>query len=259
MSLRLGKAPATSDERDIRYSVVKAGVALPKPPARFGHGSMFKNWAMLGNGPDDTVAPGFQGAGDCVFAGGVHETMMTNRLAGHPVMFTGRNAIDDYSAVTGYVIGDDQTDQGTNVRDALKYRRKTGLVDAHGVRHKIGAYVALDPKNWDQIIEAVYVFSAVGVGFEFPDTAMDQFNAGKPWDVVTGAYVEGGHYVPAVGRPSSSVLGVVTWAKRQSMTKAFALKYIDEAWAIVYPEELRNGKTERGFNLAQLNAALNKL
>lgn len=33
----------------------------------------------------------------------------------------------------------------------------------------------------------------------------------------------------------------------------------DEAWAIVFPEELRKGRTERGFDLAGLNAALEAL
>lgn len=256
MTGKLGKQAATRDDRDLTYTVVKAGATLPKPPARFGHGTMFHDWQMLGNGPDDSVQPGFQGAGNCVFAGGGHETMETNKLAGKIIPITGKQAISDYSTVTGYVIGDDNTDQGTNVRDALKYRRRTGLLDAAGKRHKIGAYVALDPKDYEQLVEAAYVFSAVGVGIEFPESAMAQFDNGEPWDVVPGARIEGGHYIPLFGRSSLNVLGVVTWGRRQAMTRAFAQEYIDEAWAVVFPEELRNGKTERGMDLTQLTSAL---
>ena len=57
---------------------------------------------MLGSGPDTTVSAGFDGAGDCVFAGGDHETMLWTLEGGAPASFTGANAIADYSAVTGY-------------------------------------------------------------------------------------------------------------------------------------------------------------
>jgi hypothetical protein len=256
--LKFGKRPATADDRDITFGVVKAGVALPTPPARFGHGDLYHsvNWLMLGNGPDDTVAAGFAGAGDCVFAGAAHETMLTCHLAGKKVTFTGANAIADYSKVTGYVIGDDATDQGTDVREALKYRRATGVVDWHGNRHKIAAYVRIDAKDYDLLMQAVYVFAAVGIGFEFPGSAMEQFDAGDPWDVVDNAKVEGGHYVPVVGRPGRNLATCVTWGRRQILTRDFYEAYNDEAWAIVFPEELRNGKTERGMDLSQLNAAL---
>jgi hypothetical protein len=218
VDLKLGKKPATEDARDITFrAIAPPSIVLPTPPARFGHGTLYKGdlWLMLGNGPDDTVAPGFAGAGDCVFAGAAHETMETNRLAGRRVPFTGAAVISDYSAVTGYVIGDDTTDLGTDPRDALKYRRSTGVVDANGVRHKIGAYVRLDPKDWDQLMQAVYVFAAVGIGFEFPASAMEQFDHGEPWDVVPGSPIEGGHYVPVMGRSGLNTGGVITWARRQ--------------------------------------------
>lgn len=262
MALKLGKAPATRDNRDIRFKIVAPStVALPKPPTRFGHASMYRGdaWQMLGNGPDDTVVRGFQGAGDCVFAGAAHETMETNRLAGRRVAFRGRDVIADYAAVTGYRVGDESSDQGTNVRDALRYRQKIGIQDAHGNRHKIGYYIALTPGDWGELMQAVYLFAAVGIGVEFPDSAMEQFNQGEPWDIVEGSTVEGGHYVPVMGRSSVNVGGCVTWARRQPFTHAFYTRYCDEAFAIVFPEELHNGKTERGFDLAGLNAALAQL
>lgn len=263
MTRKLGKKPATRDDRDIRFGAVlaPAAMSLPQPPARFGHAGMYRGdgWGMMGNGPDDTVAPGFQGAGDCVFAGAAHETMETNRLAGRTVTFTGANAISDYSAVTGYRVGDDSTDRGTDVRNALNYRRKTGVVDAHGNRHKIGAYVALTPGDWAELRQAVYLFAAVGVGVEFPDSADEQFANGEPWDVVPGASIVGGHYIPAMGFSGLHTAGIISWGRRVSMTEAFYSSYCDEAFALVFPEELRNGKTERGMDLAALNATLAQL
>jgi len=256
----LGKAPATVDERDIKFSAIKEGITLPTPPANFGHGSIFKDgnspteWGMCGNGPDDTVVPGFQGAGDCVWACGAHTTRETNKLAGHTVTITGKESIADYSACTGYVIGDDSTDNGTNMRDALKYRQKTGLLDANGKRHLIGAFVALEAGNLAELWEASYVFSAVEFGFAFQQAQDDQFASGT-WDYVPGSPNEGGHAVPAFGRNKGRG-GLVSWAKHLWFTDAFYENLVDEAYGIVYPEELKNGKTERGMDLSQLNAAL---
>lgn len=244
--MKLGKKPFVADERDISFSAVLETVALPTPPVRFGHGTLFSNWGMLGNDQ----------YGDCVFAGGAHEVMLTNKLAGRVVLFDDKHVLADYGAVTGFTPDNPDSDQGTDVRVALGYRRRTGLADSKGARHKIGAYVSIQPRNWDELMQAVYVFSAVGIGFEFPASAMTQFNRGLPWDVVPGSPIEGGHYVPVVGRSSRSTAGVVTWGRRQGMTRAFYETYNDEAWAIVFPEELRNGVTERGMDLSQLQHAL---
>lgn len=226
-----------------------------------GHGSAFKNWLMLGNGPDDSVEPGFGGAGDCVFAGAAHETMLTNKLAGRSVRFDGKAVISDYSACTGYRVGDDSTDNGTEVREGLKYRAKVGVIDADGNRHTIGAYVRLNPKDWTELMQAVYVFTCVGIGFAFPSYAMDQFDARKPWDYRPGVddNPQEGHYVPIVGRSTRLNGAAVSWARRQTMTQAFYTAYNDEAWGIIYPEELVAGKTERGYGLSQLTTFLHQL
>lgn len=249
-AMKLGKRPFVPDDRDFRAAALfEAAPPLPTPPDRFGHGLAFRDWGMLGN----------DRYGDCVFAGGGHETMLTTKLGGHPAKFTDAGVLSDYSAVTGFDPADPSTDQGAYPRDAAKYRKATGLVDADGRRHKIAAYVSINPNDFDELVQAVYVFTAVGIGFEFPDSAMDQFNHGLPWDVVEGAKIEGGHYVPVVGRNARSTLGVVSWGRRVGMTRAFYEKYADEAWAYIFPDELRAGHTSRGFSLAQLEAWLQAL
>lgn len=243
--MKLGKQPATKDPRDLRFAAYLTP-KLPKPPATFGHETLYgaDAWGMLGN--DDY--------GDCVFAGAAHETMLWNRVAGKSVDFDPKSVLSDYAAVTGFDPNTGSGDNGTNVRDALKYRRTTGVKDAHGKRHKIGAFVALEPGDWDHLLAALYLFGAVGIGIEFPRSAMDQFNAGKQWSIVKGASIEGGHYIPLVGRRSSVKL--VTWGKCIGMTKSFYLKYCDEAYAILSPEMLKNGKSTEGFDIATLRSDL---
>ena len=192
--------------------------------------------------------------GDCVFAGAAHETMLWNAAAGRTVAFTPECVLSDYSAVTGFNPADPRTDQGTDVGEALSYRRKTGIIDAAGIRHTIGAYVSLTPKNYEQFLTAVWLFGAVGIGIQFPASAMDQFNRGKVWGVTKSA-IEGGHYIPVVADRKGKPV-CVTWGKLQPMTKAFYLKYCDEAYVILSEEMLVGGKSPEGFDLLTLQADL---
>lgn len=249
--LKLGKQPATEDKRDLMFAKYAQPSQLPTPPAQFGHEDLFgaKDWGMLGNDQ----------WGDCAWAGPAHETMILTTEGGHPVSFTTDAVLSDYAAGTGFdpnagPPGQNPTDQGSNVREVLKYRQKTGVVDGNKTRHKIGAYVKLDEKNLDQVLEAMYLFEVVGIGIEFPASAMDQFNHGEPWDVVQGAKIEGGHYIPLVAKREN--LEVVTWGALQQMTQAFYEKYCDEAWAYISVEDLKDNKSPEGFDLEELQADL---
>lgn len=258
---KLGRKPHKEDARDIRFSLLRDVAPSPvKVPARFGHGTILKDWGMLGNGPDDTVYPGFPGAGDCVPAHAGHTIQEAAKVYHRAIpIITGKEAIDAYSAVTGYKLGDPNSDLGTDMRQFFGWWRNTGFKDGRGHTHQIGAYVALDPKDFDQLMEAAYVFGFAAIGFDFPDSAWKQFDEGMPWDPVPGARSEGGHCVPVFGRSSTNVAGVVSWAKRIGMTRKFYEEYNEETWAVVFPDELKNGKTERGWDLTALVAELKKL
>lgn len=240
----LGKKAATYDKRDLCFAhYVSAKATFKEAPVKFGHAALVQNpWGMLAN---DRL-------GDCAIAGPGHEHMLTSAAAGNQVSFTDEAIVLAYSAITGYNPANPSSDQGSNVRDVLKYRQATGLVDAAGAIHKIGAYVALETGNWEQLLQALYLFEAVGIGIQFPNSAMNQFNAGKSWSVVAGSSIEGGHYIPCIGRPSASDVVVVTWGATEKMTKTFFEKYADEVWGILSPEMLSGGKSLEGFDLAAL-------
>jgi hypothetical protein len=249
--LALGKLPASEDQRDLLFSRYVQPAALPVPPAQFGHDTLFapKAWGMLGN--DEW--------GDCAWAGPAHETMILSTEGGTPATFTSAGVLSDYAAGTGFdpnagPPGSNPTDKGSDVRAVLGYRVKTGIVDASGTRHKIGAYVKLDHGSLTQLYQALYLFQVVGIGIQFPSSAMGQFNAGQPWDVVPGATVQGGHYIPVVAR--REMIDVVTWGALQQMTEAFFSTYCDEAWAYISTEDLKNGVDPDGFELTQLRADL---
>lgn len=259
--LKTGKTPATYDRRDVLFSSFRQkGTALEQAPIRFGHYKVLPTdgWSMLGNGPDDSVEPGFQGAGCCVLSDAGHATMQFNLEAGKPCpIITGKQTIADYSALTGYRIGDEQTDQGTNMRDALNYRRKTGILDAHGNRHKIGGFVALEPGNFAELLEAFLICDIVSVGIQFPQSAMDQFNAGKNWTYVKSSPNEGGHDILTNGRPTSQTIELVTWGRAIHMSATFYKHLCDEAYGLISQESLDAvGKNPQGFAWADMVAAL---
>ena len=206
---------------------------------------MISDWEMLAN---DTV-------GDCVIAGGMHETMLWTANGSTQASVSTAAAIKNYSAITGYDPKDPSTDQGTDMQAAASYRRKTGLLDAAGRRHKVGAYLSIDPGDLEQHFLAIYLFGAIGIGLRFPDSAMGQFHAGQPWTVVKRARIEGGHYVSGVARRAGELI-VVTWGREQVVDPAFLAKYNDESVAYVSTEYLRKGRSPEGFDADQLNADL---
>lgn len=256
MTLQLGKLPPTPDDRDLQLVNYLAPVALKQAPVGYGHQALVQApFGMLGN----------DRWGDCAIAGPMHATMVWNAAAGKQISFTDAQAIVTYSAITGFnpdvgPPGQNPTDRGTSIRDALRYRQQTGLIDANGATHKIGAYLAIPPGDIKSLLRALYLFEAVEIGFQVPRSAMSQYLNGKPWTVVPGSPIQGGHDVPVVARPNAEGLTAITWGTLQRLSFGFYTTYNDEAWAVVSPEILNGqGKSLEGFDLASLNTDLNAL
>jgi hypothetical protein len=262
-NFHLGKKPAR--ENAVKFGLLRylgEREALPTAPPVFGHLDAVPEWGMLANDQ----------CGDCVLAGFDHETLYWLLTAGGSVQFIDQNALDDYSAITGFdpaqttVDGSNPTDQGTDMEEAAAYRRKTGVVDAFGKRHRIGAYIALpgvsargnnDLSFLDNLANAAYAFGAVGVGIEFPASAWEQFDRDWAWDVVENSPIEGGHYIPIIGRAANGNFLAITWGRVVEITPAFLLKYTDEAIVSLSTEFLDGaGRTVEGFDLAALNRDL---
>jgi hypothetical protein len=243
MNCKLGKKPARPGSVRLKLASYTVAAALPPLPPVFGHDALIgtRDWGMLGN----------DRYGDCVWAGAAHETMLLAREAGNAVSFTDAGVLGDYAALTGFDPAKPDTDQGTDVAQAADYRRATGVVDSRGVRHKIAAYLALEPGDITRLYQATYLFGAVGIGLQLPSSALAQSERGEAWSVVTDALIEGGHYVPLVGRRADG-LHVISWGEDQVMTQPFLEQYCDEAIAYVSAECLIAQKSPEGFSYADL-------
>lgn len=221
ITFRTGKLPAQPARPHLKFSAVlaEARQAAPAaPPVSCLYADPAITWDMLAN---DRV-------GDCTCAEVGHQVnQLTWYGSGTEAKPTAPQVLAFYSAITGYNPADPSTDTGAYVQDVLAYWRKTGLIG-----HKIVAYAAVDVANVTEVKQGLALFGSLNIGMSFPDSAMDQFNAGQVWDVVKGARVEGGHCVMVVGYDAAGV-DIVTWGKRTRVTWAFWKKYVDEAWIVL--------------------------
>lgn len=241
MNLKLGKLPAKFGPKDFRLKNYLMP-NLPPIPKEYTHADMIADWGMLGN----------DRWGDCTCAGAAHEHMLWSAEGEQPIGFNDTDVVADYLTITG------NQDVGAYVHEVLDYRRKVGMLDANGNRHKIDAYIRLD--NLDEVRTAIYLFSAAAIGFLVTNTAMRQFQTGHTWHPsICPETTLGGHYVPLIGYGPNR-LYCVTWGKIQPMSEKFFRTYVDEMWAILCLDMLgADGVTAEGFNVEQLRSDLASL
>ncbi len=251
MDYRLGKLPARPDAIKHKFGSFFHHNELPVPTLVFGRPDLIKDWGMLANDRHSC----------CVFSGAPHETMLWRAWSGAPIPeFTDENVLSDYSAVTGYDPSDPSTDRGADMQRAASYRKKVGIIDAAGKRHQVAAYVSLKAGDVDELALAAFMFGAVGLGVEMPSNAMDQFEQGEPWNPVAHARVEGGHYIPCIGRNHAGNFLIVSWGRLHAATPAFISKYMDEGIVYLSDEIMRSsGLSPRGFDRAGLVSALSSV
>ena len=221
--------------------------ALPAPETRraWEYSVSDRTWAdsMLGN---DQV-------GNCVIAAMLHYIMAAQANVGKPVTFTTQQALDLYSAITGYNPADPSTDQGTAWTDALAYWQTTGCYG-----HNILGWAALDISSLDAIRQGISIFGGVLIGTAVTQSMEDQFHKSQPWNGPFSGAVVGFHAIPwlGFGRRGQTC---ITWASRLQMESA-ALSQVDEAYVVVTHDWLDAQSTSpSGLNLDALTADMNAL
>jgi|SRR5580765_300777 len=241
--LCLGKLPARTDAVKLHFAAYADWSALPKFPNDFGHEEATPpiEWGVLGN----------NAYGDCVIAGGAHEHMLWSKMGGKDLRFNTADVLKDFAAITGIP---PNPFTGADMQQAANYRLKTGLLGADGKRHKISAYLRLQPGDLRELYTAMYLFGAVGVGVRFPSQWFGQFQRHEAWRITSGMSFTGmGHYVPCIALRSNIVC--VTWGRFQAIRPS-AMSLCDEALCYVSQEALVNGKSPEGFDYAGLMADL---
>lgn len=179
--------------------------------------------------------------GDCVPAGMYHSDQIWRGWQGaNAYVPTNDDAVSVYGSVAGYVPGVPSTDQGTDVPTALNWWMANPLP---GSGTKLAAWFSVNPNDRATQALALDLGGTLGVGFNVPYSAEQQFSRGQLWDVTRSKpnYV-GGHYVPVIGMscPWNSPLGTVssvpykvaTWSALQGMSQAFWNQNVVEVYAL---------------------------
>ncbi|HUU95978.1 MAG TPA: hypothetical protein VM487_09565 [Phycisphaerae bacterium] len=212
---KLGKLEPKRDARTLWLADYLETPRLPPLPlSRAWSPKCDPVWPMLGN---DLV-----GCCTCAAAGHMIATWTANE--GHQITLTEAEVLAAYSAISGYVPGQPDTDRGAYMLDALKHWRNVGIGG-----HKILAFAKLNPADHTQILQAVELFGAVYLGLWLPTTAQGEAiwanTGGTP-----GSW--GGHAVGAMNwDPYTRTC--VTWGHTQKMTPEFHDRYCDEAYAVL--------------------------
>jgi len=218
---------------------------LPAPPSKTYWEYLVKQYPMMLN---NTL-------GCCVFACGGHMVQNWTAHTGTLVTLPDADILAAYEAVGGYVPGNPATDNGAAITDFLAYWQKTPF---GGVT--IPGWAAVDYTNLTSVKQAIYIFGALDIGFQVPNSAMTQFQNGQVWDVVTpDGGNAGGHSVCVLGYGADG-FACITWGQIQYMTNAFFSAYVDEIYAILTPQWIKSTSlSPSGFDMAALQTDLQAL
>jgi hypothetical protein len=175
------------------------GVSLPPPPDSIDDYSGVDCLSdSLGNGPDPVVVDGqtVGPLGNCTACGACHIEESVSALAGSPVVLYAPDCVHFYEQSTGYVLGNDATDQGGDEITVLTSWRDKGLDGKGG--HRIAGWLALDPANVTLTKQMVALFGpCLYYGLELPDACL-QVVAGGTWGTGTPNPANG-HCVVGLG------------------------------------------------------------
>lgn len=218
-NVKLGKLTPRHDARTLKMTRYAAPAMVP--PKRMDWSLGVNDFGMMLN---DSI-------GDCAVATPGHMIQAWSCNTGNEIVIPDEDIVKAYSAISGYVPGDDSTDVGCVMLDVMNHWRRTGIGG-----HKIDGYVALTPKNRDHIALSIDLFGGCALGFGLPKTMLSQEVWTLVSDTADGAPGSlGGHAVPALNYGPAGIV-VVSWGKLYTVTWSFFDEYCDEAYGVLAPQ-----------------------
>ena len=199
--------------------------------------------------------------GDCVIAAMAHTTGLLQAAAdSEPTIFSDDEITKLYSAIGGYVPGDESTDQGCDIQTALAYWKVNGAPIASN--HKIAGYLGVDASNQQDVMTALWLFENVIYGVELPDRWVSNLpsKSGFTWDLAGRPDPQNGHCFPGIGYNQQGVT-ISTWGMTGTLTWRAGQRYSvaksgGELWVVLDEEAIDQAqqKSPDGFDWATLVA-----
>ena len=218
---------------------------LPPPPASWSYIGGITNWGMMLNAS----------LGCCTIATAGHLRMGWKQSStGSTIVVPDSAILTAYEAVSGYNPATGANDDGAAVIDVLNYWQDTGIDG-----NKIAGYVAIDPTNQLEVMQAIYLFGGVYAGVNLPQSAETETSQGRPWDWDFWSLVIGGHAIPYLAYGAGGVTAI-TWGAAQDATWSFVQHRTEELYAIVDDDFFdAAGKTAGGLDKPALFNAMQSL
>jgi hypothetical protein len=253
---KLGRLHRTYDPRIPHLSALLAGQTLPAPPANVDYTKgMPANLGMMLN---DTL-------GDCTCAAVYHAIQVWSFNAAKRIDTEPDSDVEKlYILACGYNPRVGGEGPGGNEQHVLTYILKNGAPAGPGgqARHKIAAFVEVDPRNVDDVKRTIDECGVAYIGFNVPAYLVPPPPAQPPavWNIqTTNDSIVGGHAVVLTGYDANAAR-LISWGSYYTMTWSFFAKYVDEVYAIADPSWVeQTGKTPGGLTIAELEQQMKAL
>lgn len=198
---------------------------LPKVPDRLDYlMQMDGGWKMLGNGPDDTVFPGFQGAGVCNAVRKVNTSRVWSKFLGSGevygdwadvlALYRTQNPDFDPHGTADTNGPDSSADGGMDTGKLCDYLHKTG---------ELAFYGTVDHNDEEAVDAMAALFGTIWTDVAVQDAQQQQFGANEPWDWIKGSQLDGYHAIVSggYGPDSAGSLDAITWAREIALTDRY--------------------------------------
>jgi hypothetical protein len=243
---RLGRQPAQRGRPLLRLGDILTGEPVPGHHPAADHFARVGSWQMWAN----------DRFGDCGPASVANSRALTTLyLTGDQRVPTQDEVFDLYrrSGNPDFDPSTGANDNGVIMADMLSAVLSGGIGGVKGL-----AYAAVDTTNVDEVRAAIDIFGCVLLGVDLQMAQQQQTDRGL-WDYRRSS-VWGGHAVMA-GRYTSSErartedVAVVTWGQVVGTTDDFFRHQVEEAYVLIWPENVGTSQFQAGIDTAALNAA----
>jgi hypothetical protein len=252
---KLGRLRRAYDPRVPHLSALLAGTTPPPlPPSKDWTTGMPTSLGMMLN---DKL-------GDCTCAAFYHALQVWTFNTSTMDTESDKDVEQLYIQACGYNPDVPGEGPGGNEQHVLRYIMRTGAPTgpSGNTRHKIAAYVEVDPRNTDDVKRTILECGVAYIGFNVPQYIVPAPPAQPPaiWDVQsTNATIVGGHAVVLAGYTDQGA-HLISWGQLYTMTWSFFAKYVDEVYAIADPAWVASkGTTPGGLSLINLEAQMKAL
>ncbi len=212
---------------------------IPDHPTSEDYLSQLQNWQMLGNDQ----------YGDCVAVTWANMRRLVTAALSTENYPTMNQVIALYKTQNPNF---PTQDDGMDIQTCLEYLHSLGGPDGT----KVIAFAKVDLSNLDEVKAALAIFGCLWLGINVQRANMTEFDRGQPWDYVPGSPNDGGHSIIGGGYTglASNDVRFITWAQETGFTDNFWNKQVEEAWAVIWPEQLGTIEFQEGIDLNLLAA-----